>query len=55
MPGPERRFMAVLLGVLMVAKMCIRDSHQDHRAYEDLSRRQRPQRRRTLSTGNDRR
>ena len=29
--------------------------HQDHRAYEDLIRRQRPQRRRTLSTGNDRR
>ena len=29
--------------------------HQDHRAYEELIRRQRPQRRRTLSTGNDRR
>ena len=28
---------------------------QDHRAYEDLIRRQRPQRRRILSTGNDRR
>ena len=29
--------------------------HQDHLAYEELIRRQRPQRRRILSTGNDRR
>lgn len=28
--------------------------HQDHLAYEELIRRQRPQRRRILSTGNDR-